>query len=190
MPERVFDADRFLADVEAAQREYGFVSIVCGEGLKYADGTPVSAARTQDKFGNTEFGAAGGSSAALNMHGMITAKLGWRGEFQITESLCMSAIDRAVRHDLAEAYECGRAAIRLADQGKSGRMVTLVREPGRPYRVATGEIPLHDVAIRARPLPPEFINAAGNFPTDAFLAYARPLVGRLPAMAKLKYKGA
>ena len=68
-------------------------------------------------------------------------------------------------------------------------MVTLVRSSGRPYAATTGEIPLHEVAVRARPMPPEFINAAGNFPTAAFLDYARPLVGRLPKMALLKYKG-
>ncbi|MCX6225362.1 MAG: diphosphate--fructose-6-phosphate 1-phosphotransferase, partial [Bacteroidia bacterium] len=59
-PEFIFDRDKFLAEVDGTYRKYGYVSVVCGEGLKYADGTPVSAAKTKDKFNNTEFGAMGG----------------------------------------------------------------------------------------------------------------------------------
>jgi 6-phosphofructokinase 1 len=36
-------------------------------------------------------------------------------------------------------------------------------------------------------MPREFINDAGNFPSEAFLDYVRPLVGNLPEFARLKY---
>ena len=186
MPERDFDADAFLADVEATHKKHGFVYVVCGEGIKYADGTPVSASRTKDKFANVEYGAMGGVSVAIRLHAMISEAFGWRGEFQITESLPMSAIDRAVQQDLDEAYMCGRAAVGLAAEGRGGVMVTLVREGNDPYRCTTGTAPLSDVAVRARPMPDEFINDAGNYPTEAFLDYARPLVGELPEFADLK----
>ncbi|MBN1943438.1 MAG: diphosphate--fructose-6-phosphate 1-phosphotransferase [Phycisphaerae bacterium] len=189
-PERVFDAETFLADVKTCHEKYGFVSIVCGEGIKYADGTPVSASRTQDKFSNIEFGAMGGSSAAFNLHKMISETFGWRGEFQITESLPMCAIDRAVQQDLDEAYLCGRAAVKLADEGQSGVMVTLERESNDPYKITTGTAPLADVAVRAKPMPDHFLNEAGNFPSEAFFEYARPLVGELPEYAELKYTSA
>jgi 6-phosphofructokinase 1 len=187
LPERVFDRDRFLADVERAHKKYGYVSIFCGEGLKYADGTPVSASQTRDKFANVEYGAMGGSSVAMNLHRMIADRFDWRGEFQITESLCMCAIDRAVQVDLDEAYACGREAGRLAGQGHGGVMVTLVRDSGPPYRCTTGTVPLEDVAVRAKPMPDEFINEAGNLPTQAFADYLRPLVGPLPEFADLNY---
>ncbi|NLX57932.1 MAG: diphosphate--fructose-6-phosphate 1-phosphotransferase [Phycisphaerae bacterium] len=187
LPERVFDRDRFLADVEQAHKQYGYVSIFCGEGIKYADGTPVSASQTRDKFANVEYGAMGGSSVAMNLHRMIADRFGWRGEFQITESLCMCAIDRAVTLDLDEAYACGREAARLAGQGQGGVMVTLVRESNAPYRSTTGTAPLADVAVRAKPMPDAFINEAGNMPTEAFVEYLRPLVGPLPEFADLNY---
>ena len=85
-PEFHFDRDKFLKDVDACIKKYGWVSVVCGEGLKYADGTPVSSATTKDKFNNTEFGAMGGASVALSLHRIITDEFGYRGEFQITES--------------------------------------------------------------------------------------------------------
>jgi len=53
-PEFVFDRDKFLSDVEFNISMHGWVSIVCGEGIKYTDGTPVSASETKDKFSNVE----------------------------------------------------------------------------------------------------------------------------------------
>ena len=35
-PERVFDAERFLADAQKCIEKYGWVSVVCGEGLYLA----------------------------------------------------------------------------------------------------------------------------------------------------------
>lgn len=187
MPERAFDAERFLADVAEVHDRFGFASIVCGEGIKYADGTPVSASQTTDRFANVEFGAMGGASVGMRLHRMITDRFGWRGEFQVTESLPMCAIDRAVESDLTEAYGCGREAARLAGDGASGVMVTIVRESDDPYRSSFGTAPLHDVAVRAKPMPDAMINADGNFPTEAFFDYLRPLVGDLPEYAELRF---
>ena len=161
------------------------MSIVCGEGITYADGRPVSASQTKDKFSNVEFGAMGGTSAALALHRMISDEFGFRGEFQITESLPMCAADRAVQLDIDEAFMCGQKAVELATQDQTGLMVTLCRQPGSAYQCTTGTIPLHEVAIKAKPLPDEFINKEGNFITEAFLDYVRPLVGELPDYVKL-----
>ncbi len=38
-PEFAFNKIKFLEDVEKTYRKYGWVSVVCGEGLKYADGS-------------------------------------------------------------------------------------------------------------------------------------------------------
>jgi len=186
-PERAFDREKFLADVKRCYEAYGWVSIVCGEGITYADKTPVSASRTTDQFRNVEFGAMGGTSAAMMLHRMICDEFKFRGEFQVTESLPMCAADRTVERDIEEAYLCGQTAVKLAKEGKTGLMVTLVREPGNAGKCTTGTIPLHDVAVRARPMPDEFINKEGNFVTDAFLDYLRPLIGELPQYTKLAY---
>ncbi len=174
MPETAFDLDQCLADVEACLKKHGFCSIVAGEGIHFADGTPVSASQTKDKFSNVEFGAMGGSSAALTLHKIICDRLKLRGEFQIPESLQMCASDRASELDLSEAYACGREAVRLALGGGSGQMVTLVRPAGE-YRTILGSTPLAEVAVRAKPMPREFINARGNFPSPAFFEYVKPL---------------
>jgi len=188
LPERHFVKDKFLAKVKKCYDSFGFVSIVCGEGISYADGTPVSASQTKDKFNNTEFGAMGGTSTAMALHKMITDKFGFRGEFQITESLPMCAADRAVQLDIDEAFKAGKAAVELAKQGKTGLMVTLNRKPGKKYEFFTGSIDLAEVAIKAKPMPDEFISKDGFGVTDSFIKYVSPLVGELPSYENLKYK--
>ena len=51
-----------------------------------------------------------------------------------------------------------------------------------------GTAPLADVAVHAKPMPDKMINQAGNFPSQAFVDYARPLVGELPEYAELDYQ--
>jgi ATP-dependent phosphofructokinase / diphosphate-dependent phosphofructokinase len=185
-PERPFDADRCLGDVERSIQKYGYCSIVIGEGLRYADGRPVSGSRTQDAFANVEYGAMGGSSVAMVIHRMISDKLGVRGEFQVVQSLQMCASDRTSRLDLEEAYQAGREAVRLATTGQTGVMVSFVRPSGE-YRTTLGTVPLEEVAGKPKKMPDEFINEASNFVTPAYLDYARPLVGELPRFADLDF---
>ncbi|UCF43090.1 MAG: 6-phosphofructokinase [Planctomycetota bacterium] len=186
LPERPFSKDKFLKDVKRCYDEFGFVSIVCGEGVTYADGRPVSASEVTDKFDNVEFGAMGGVSAATALHRIISDEFGFRGEFEITESLPMSAADRTSQIDVEEAYMCGKAAVELAKQGKTSLMVTLERKAGGKYQCTTGTIGLAEVAIKSKPMPDEFINAEGNFVTEAFRDYLRPLIGELPQYSTLQ----
>ncbi|TVR72097.1 MAG: diphosphate--fructose-6-phosphate 1-phosphotransferase [Spirochaetaceae bacterium] len=184
IPERPLTRDGVLADVDRVVREFGWASIVIGEGTCWEDGTPVSAgfsggaeAARRDRFDNIEFGAMGGGSAALTLHRLITEATGFRGEFQVPESLPMSAADRVVSLDREEAFACGVEAVVRAARGESGVMVTIIRTQSDrgAYHVSYGTAPLEEVAVRARPMPPEMI--APGFVTEAFLEYARPLVG-------------
>lgn len=185
IPERRLQKEQVLADVGRCIVEHGWCSIICGEGILWEDGTPVSASRTRDSFSNVEFGAMGGSSAAINLHALIQEATGLRGEFQITESLPMCAIDRASLRDLEEAYDCGVHAVRLADAGRSGVMVSIRRLCSSPYKIVLETAALAEVAVKAKPMPDEFIAPAGNDVTAAFLAYLQPLVGPLAGFSEL-----
>ncbi|MFN8240724.1 MAG: diphosphate--fructose-6-phosphate 1-phosphotransferase [Bacteroidales bacterium] len=185
-PEFAFDKEKFLSDVDKCIRNYGWVSVVCGEGIKYADGTPVSASTTKDKFSNTEYGAMGGASVAINLHAMIKDNFGLRGEFQIPESLIMSDFVRAMPLDLDEAFRCGQEAVRLAADGISGVMVTMERISDDPYSIRLGTAPLKSVAVAAKPMPLDFFNSEGNHVSDKFIRYMKPLAGELPAFVRLE----
>ncbi len=187
LPERPFDRDRFLAKVKECHSAFGWVSIVCGEGITYADGTPVSASKVKDKFSNVEFGAMGGTSAAMALHRMISDEFGFRGEFQVTESLPMCAADRVSPVDVEEAAMCGRKAVELAAEGVTGLMVSLVRKPGAAYSCTTGTAPLAEVAVKAKPMPDEYLTEDGLYVTQGFLDYVSPLVGPLPEYATLPF---
>lgn len=192
LPERPFHRDNFLQAVTAAHKKNGFVSIVCGEGITNADGSPVSISQTKDKFGNVEFGAMGGTSAAMMLHRLIADEFGWRGEFQVTESLPMCSADRGVKLDFDEAFACGRQAVKLAMKGETGVMVTMKRanKAGEPYSIDFGTIGLSEVANHERPMPDNFISKDGFGVTRAFLDYAAPLVGPLPTYSSLVAKRA
>ena len=187
-PEFSFDRDKFLTDVDSCIKAHGWVSVVCGEGLKYADGTPVSASVAKDKFNNIEFGAMGGTSVAINLHRMIADTFGYRGEFQITESLIMSDMVRASETDLEEAYLCGVEAVKLANKGQSGFMVSIERMSDEPYMIRFGKAPLKDVAVSAKPMPADYFNEAGNYVSREFIEYMKPLAGDLPEFVRLEKK--
>ncbi len=186
MPEHPFVTDKFLVDADSCLKRYGWLSVVCGEGLKFPDGTPVSASVVKDTFNNTEFGATGGASVAMNLHRMLTSEFGLRGEFQITESLIMNDYVRALPLDLEEAYRCGMEAVRLAENGETGYMVNIIRTSDDPYTVTYGKVPLNDVAVAAKPMPDEYFNKEDNFVSEAFMKYMKPLTGTLPDFARLK----
>ena len=185
-PENPFEDSKFFNDVKKCIDNYGWVSIVCGEGLKYADGTPVSASKTRDKFSNIEFGAMGGVSVATNLHKMINQEFGYRGEFQITESLIMCDFVRALQTDLDEAYMCGREGVKLAGQELSGYMVSLERISDDPYKMTFGKVPLKKVAIAAKPMPADYFNPEKNFVSPGFIKYMKPLAGELPDFVELE----
>ncbi len=183
-PERSFHRKEFLEDAKACIEKYGYVSVVVSEGLKYPDGTPVSASEKQDKFGNVEYGAMGGSSVGLSVHRILADATGLRGEFQITESLPMCAVDRAEPGDVERAAGCGAEAVRLASAGETGYMVTITRDESGKFGYGRAE--LSEVAVRAKEMPPEMINERGNDITEAFLDYARPLISPLPDYVSLE----
>lgn len=185
LPEVPFNMDKFLSKFEDVYNRCGFVSIICGEGIVYEDGTPVSASKVTDNFANVEFGAMGGTSAAMMLHRMICNKYNFRGEFQVPESLPMCSADRAVPRDIEEAFALGKEAVALACQGTSGLMTTLVRKPS--YEISIGTFPLDQVAAKTKPVPAEYIAEDGMMMTEKFREYIAPIIGDLPEYVRLKF---
>jgi len=187
IPEKPLSKERFIADVKECIKKYGWVSIVCGEGILWEDSSFVASLQIQDDFSDVEFGAMAGGSAALNLHKIINQETKYRGEFQITESLSMCAIDRASKIDLQEAYNCGVKAIKLAEESVSGVMVSIHRVNSSPYQVELKTVSLDEVALHTKPMNDKYINAQGNFVTDEYIKYIKPLVGKLPNYSELNF---
>ena len=187
MPERSLSKKRVLSDVKECIKKYGWVSIVCGEGILWEDDSFVANLHLNNKYIDFEFGAMGGGSAALNLHKFIHNETRYRGEFQITESLSMCAIDRASKVDIKEAHLCGIEAIKLAEENISGVMVSIIRDSSSPYRIKLDTTSFEDVTCNMKPLDGKYINKYGNFVTDKYIDYIRPLIGEIPAYSELDY---
>jgi 6-phosphofructokinase len=185
LPERPFDEEKFLADVDAVYSRLGYCVIAVCEGLVDENGeyiTASSRAIDKDKFGHRQLGGVAQYLCDVVADGLkIKARWDKPGTIQRVSMVCAS------RTDLEEAYMAGQMAVRHAVEGKTDYMVTLVREPGPGYKCTTGLVELEKVALGTKRVPDEYINEAGNGVTDAFIKYARPLIGGpLPEYVKLE----
>lgn len=184
VPERVFNLSDFLSDVSDVYDKWGRAVIVVSEGLKdkssqYLGGVNSKAAR--DGFGRDLPGGAASFLAAK-----IAEHLKLRARSEKPGLAARTAVEYTSSVDQTEAYLVGRAAVRAAVKGKNGVMMTLERVKGQRYHCTVGEAPLESVAISEKPLPAGFINRKGNYVTEAFLRYCRPIVGgAIPTFADL-----
>jgi ATP-dependent phosphofructokinase / diphosphate-dependent phosphofructokinase len=179
MPEAAFSFEKLVADVKEVLGRLGRVFIVAGEGLKDEKGqyiTADSGAFAKDSFGHVQLGG-----VAEMLKAVIEKKVGIKARFNKPGTNQRSAMHFASATDVKEAYLCGQMAVKHALKGVNGKMVTLVREKGRPYRCTTGLAELRDVANGEKKVPAEFINDKGNHITNKMRDYLRPLVqGQAP----------
>ena len=188
VPERPFDPDRFVADVQAVHRRLGRCVVAVSEGIADAQGQPIAAkfSKETDSHGNVQLSGTGALGDLLA--GLVRDRCGIKrvradtfGYLQRSFPGIASAVDAR------EAREVGEAAFRAALGGRhTCGSVAIRRRPGARYGVSYAVVPLRQVARNTRHLPATFINRAGNDVTEAFLAYARPIVGALPVKALLK----
>ena len=63
---------------------------------------------------------------------------------------------------------------------------TPLHERGKKYAPAYGLVELRKVSKETRHMPDKFINRDANDVTPAFIAYAKPLIGKLPEIGRFK----
>lgn len=174
MPERAFDQDAFLADCQRIIDTKGGGVVVASEGLHYADGTPIVEPVMQVERA-TYYG-----DVSAHLSNLIIKHLGYKARSEKPGLLGRASTALRSETDVREAEEVGRAAVRAALAGETGKMVGIQRVPGDAYAIETNLIDVERVRMIERLLPDAFINEAGNGVTPAFKAWAAPLVGELP----------
>ncbi len=178
VPERVFEIDRFLADVKATHERYGRCVIAVSEGIHDAAGRPILAMLAkdleQDAHGNVQLSGSGALADLLCEE--IKAKLKIKrvrgdtfGYLQRSFVGCVSDVDQR------EAREVGEKAVQYAMWGSASGSVAIKRTGF--YSVDYELLPLQAVAGKTRTMEDEFISASGTDVTDAFRLYLRPLLG-------------
>jgi 6-phosphofructokinase 1 len=178
LPERVFELERFLADVKATYARYGRCVIAVSEGVHDAAGEPIVTLLAKeiekDAHGNVQLSGTGALADLLCEE--IKARLGIKrvrgdtfGYLQRSFIGCVSDVDQR------EAREVGEKAVQFAMWGDADGSV-VIRRTGF-YSVDYDLLPLDQVAGKTRTMEDEFISASGTDVTDAFRLYLRPLLG-------------
>ncbi len=178
LPERVFDIDRFLADVQSVHQRHGRCVVAVSEGIHDAAGVPILAKLAKDMerdaHGNVQLSGSGALADLLCDE--IKQKLGIKrvrgdtfGYLQRSFVGCVSDVDQR------EAREVGEKAVQFAMWGDRDGSVAIQRTGY--YSVDYNLVPLETVAGKTRTMEDHFIADSGTDVTDAFRLYLRPLLG-------------
>ena len=175
LPEITFDVDEFMHKVAELHKTKKSVVVAISEGVKVADGRYVCELTDNvdfvDAFGHRQLT---GTSRFLAQK--ISKEVGCK-----TRAIEFNALQRCASHivgrvDITEAYQVGGAAVKAAFEGETGKMVILKRVSDDPYLCVTDIYDVHKVANIEKKVPREWINESGDYVTEDFINYVRPLI--------------
>jgi len=188
--ERAFDAERFLAKVQAVIDRVGYCVVVAAEGLLDADGQFVAVAQTSKTYGHEQLGG-----VAMYLAGLVKQRFGHKTHWSNADYLQRAARHIGSRTDVEQAYAVGRHAVELALDGHHSVMPVIRRIADAPYQWALGHVSLSEVADVEMPVPEHFIDEEGFNVTEAARRYLLPLIAGedyppmcngLPSFVRLK----
>jgi 6-phosphofructokinase 1 len=186
LPERPFSMTQFVKDVKGCMKKYGRCVIAVSEGISDRNGTPIIAKFTQevDSHGNVQLSGTGA------LGDLLAKALKERARIKRVRADTFGYLQRSFpgvvsASDAAEARQAGAAAVKAAViDGMDSGSIAIKRRKGKKYGVDFVPVPLRKVAKETRHMPASYINKAGNHVTQAFIDYARPLVGPLEPCAR------
>ena len=175
LPEIPFDVDKFLAKVKELIKKKASIVIAVSEGIKLEDGRYVcelgSVGDYVDAFGHKQL-----QGTATYLANFLAAEIGCKTRAVELSTLQRSASHMASRVDIDEAFMVGGAAVKAADEGDTGKMIVIDRVSDDPYMAATGIYDVHRIANEEKLVPRNWVNKEGNYVTDDFIDYIRPLI--------------
>ena len=175
LPEVTFDVDEFMHKVAELHKKKKSVVVAVSEGVKTADGRYVceltDGIEFVDAFGHKQL-----TGTARFLAEKINREVGCKTRAIEFNSLQRCASHIVSRVDITEAYQVGGAAVKEAFEGETGKMIILKRVSDDPYICVTDIYDVHKVANVEKKVPREWINEAGDYVTDEFVNYIRPLI--------------
>ena len=183
LPEVPFSEEKFVKDVKAAVKKFGRCVCAVSEGIRGKDGVAIGAklgSGEKDSHGNVQMSGSGALGDALAK--ILKTKAGVKRVRADTFGYLQRSFPGiASKVDQAEARAAGAAAVKAALKGELSKgTIAIVREEAKKYKVAFAPVPIANAAKYTRSVPKEYIAKNGHDVTEAFLAYARPIVGELP----------
>ena len=184
LPEVPFSLDGFVKDVKAAMKRFGRCVIAVSEGIRDKKGTPIAAmfaAGEKDSHGNLQLSGTGALGDYLAKY------LKQKADVKRVRADTFGYLQRsfpgvASKVDQKEGFLAGQAAVKAALKGELSKgTIAIVRAKGKKYQVAFAPVPIQNAAKYTRSVPKEYIAKNGHDVTPAFIDYAKPIVGELPA---------
>ncbi len=170
-PEIPFKKIPFLKRVRECVRKYDYCVIVVSEGAQYANGQFLAEAGTCDAFGHAQLGG-----VAPVVAKMVRDNLGLKYHYAVADYLQRSARHIASATDVKQAYAVGKAAVKMALDGKNSVMPVIKRVSDQPYRWRIEEAALARIANKEKMLPRRYISKDGLSITPACRRYLAPLI--------------
>lgn len=185
LPERPLTKEKFLTDVKAAYEKHGRCIVAVSEGVMDPSGQAIVASFTggeRDSHGNIQLSGTGALGDLLSDWvkkdtDIKRVRADTFGYLQRSFLGCVSEVDQH------EAREVGEKAAQFAIWHAQDGSVAMRRIGD--YAVEYFLAKLEEVARETKHMADEFINAEGNYVTEAFKSYVRPLVGNLPVMSRI-----
>jgi 6-phosphofructokinase 1 len=190
VPEAPVSEDQFLTDVNRVYTKLGRCLIAVSEGITDVGGKTyaekMKSNLERDSHGNIQLSGTGALGDYLA--NLISTKLAAPGGKKLRVRadtfgyLQRSFLGIISEVDAAEARMVGRKAVEFsADKKNLEGSVVMTRKKGKAYEVSTHLETIKNVARETKHMPKEFIEGTNNV-TQAFVDYAKPLVGELPAV--------
>ena len=175
LPEIPFDVENFMKKVEELHKRKKSVVVAISEGVKMADGRYVCELTDTidyvDAFGHRQL-----TGTARYLAEKISREVGCKTRAIEFNSLQRCASHIVSRVDITEAFQVGGTAVKAAFEGETGKMIILKRVSDDPYICVTDIYDVHKVANVEKKVPREWINEAGDYVTEEFVSYIKPLI--------------
>ena len=174
LPETDFDQEAFLAKVEACFEKNPNVIVCVSEGIHDKEGTFIC--EYDNSVGTDTFGHKMLAGCGKYLENLVRNRLGVKArsvELNVSQR-CSASMMSAT--DQKEAIMAGAFGVRSAIKGETGKMVSYVRISNLPYRITFGLEDVNEICNQEKTVPLEWISEDGSDVTEAFFAYALPLI--------------
>ena len=175
LPEMDFDIEKFIEKVRNLQKIKKSIVIAVSEGIHLADGRYIceltETIDQTDSFGHKIL-----TGAARYLAAKVIKEVGCK-----TRAIEFNTLQRCASHivsrvDITEAFQVGGAAVKAAFEGETGKMIILKRISDDPYICVTDIFDINKIANVEKKVPREWINENGDYVTQQFINYVKPLI--------------
>lgn len=178
LPEVAFDQDAFIEKIKSSLETTSNLVVCISEGIHTADGTFIC--ELSSEVGVDTFGHKMLTGSGKYLENLVKERLGVKVrsvELNVSQR-CSSAM--LSKTDQKEAIASGSFGVTAAIKGETGKMVAFKRQSpltlDADYVLNYATEDVNEICNKEKTVPLEWISEDGSDVTEAFLAYARPLV--------------